>query len=131
MKITKTEADNIMRMFESIDSDNGYIAFKALEQYDFENDNLGYLIYFYKYGKYDKTEWETNCKPLYMILEKYINMNEPLTYAKGLSVMIKNECDKDVIELFLERHVKDLATMLSTMGYPLDKMEFTLKLKDE
>jgi len=131
MKITRTEAENIMKMFESNDNDNGYLAFKALEQYDFQNENLGYLIYFYKYGKYDKTEWENNCKPLYVLLEKYADMSEPLTYAKALNIMITNNCDKEVIELFLERHVKDLVTMLSTMGYPLDKMEFTLKLKDE
>jgi hypothetical protein len=66
-----------------------------------------------------------------VLLEKYADMSEPLTYAKALNIMITNSCDKEVIELFLERHVKDLVTMLSTMGYPLDKMEFTLKLKDE
>lgn len=131
MNLNKSEAENIMRMFESTDKDNGYIAFKALEQYDFNNSNLGYLIYFYKYGKYDKTEWEQNCNLLYKILESKTDMEQPLTYAKGLSIMIENNCDKEVIELFLERHVKDLTTMLSSMGYPLEKMEFTLKLKDE
>ena len=58
------------------------------------------------------------------------SIDKQLLY-KVLPFVKCTECDKDVIELFLERHVKDLATMLSTMGYPLDKMEFTLKLKDE
>jgi hypothetical protein len=58
-------------------------------------------------------------------------MEQPLTYAKALAIMIENKNKNEIVSMFLERHVKQLASMLDTMGYPVDKLDINIKLKDE
>jgi hypothetical protein len=129
MKINKQEAENILNMMLSTDQDNGYMAFKAIEAHSFTKNNFGYLIYFYKFSKYTVDEWEKNAPKAHKILSTYFNLKEPLTYAKGLATMISEKNDKEIIELFLSRHVKELSNMLESMGYPIDKLDFNLTLK--
>lgn len=129
MELNKQEAENILNMLLSEDQDNGYLACKAIEAYKFNDENIGYLIYFYKFSKYDKDYWLTNAPKAYKLLSKLFKLDEPLTYAKGITTMIAQKNSKEVIELFLEKHVKELSYMLETMGYPIDKLDFQLTLK--
>ena len=60
MTITKHEAESIMSMLNSKDEENGYLAFKAIEAHDFsEPADIGYLIYFYKFSRYEMSVWQT------------------------------------------------------------------------
>jgi hypothetical protein len=129
MKINKQEAENILNMMLSTDQENGYIAFKAIEAHSFTKNDFGYLIYFYKFSKQSADEWKKNAPKAYKALSNYFNLSEPLTYAKGLATMISQKNDKEIIELFLSKHVKELSNMLESMGYPIDKLDFNLTLK--
>lgn len=134
MKITKAEAENIMNMLSSTDKENGYLAFKAIEAHDFDTkDDSGYLIYFYKFSKFTMDEWLENAPVACAILSKLFTLynvsSGPLTYSRALTIMAEQGVCKDSIELFLERHVKDLTNSLEALGYPMDKLDFTVKLK--
>ena len=135
MKITKHEAESIMSMLNSKDEENGYLAFKAIEAHDFsEPADIGYLIYFYKFSRYEMSVWHTQAPSVSDRILKVFDENNlnktPLSYATALTVMVRNKVSKDSIELYLERHVKDLTNSLETLGYPIDKLDFQLKLKE-
>lgn len=129
MKLNKQEAENILNMMLSQDEENGYMAFKAIEAHTFTKNDFGYLIYFYKFSKYTASDWEKNAPKAFKVLSSHFNLNQPLTYATGLATMISEKNEKEIIELFLSRHVKELSNMLESMGYPIDKLDFQLTLK--
>ena len=131
MILNKQEAENLLIMLTSDDKDNAYIAFQAINAYKFKKDEIGYLAYLYKFGKPDKSQWEEHSPTAYKQLKKYFNMEQPLTYARALATMIENKNKNEIVSMFLERHVKQLASMLDTMGYPVDKLDINIKLKDE
>jgi hypothetical protein len=129
MILNREEASNILKMLQSEDQDNMTIAFQAIDAHTFSTKEIGYLIYFYKFSKYDKAAWENHAPKSYKILDKFVNMNEPLTYGKGLTIMIEKKTKPEIIELFLEGHVAELTKMLGTMGYPVESLEININLK--
>lgn len=131
MKINKQEVENILNMMNSADGDNAYVAFKALEAYDFSGSEFGYLVYLYKFGKLSKEEWSKNAESAYKVLTVYFDLSRPVTYAEGLSTLIENKCEKDLIDMYLKRHVQDLTNTLGGMGYPIDSLNFNITLKSE
>jgi hypothetical protein len=131
MKITKHEAENMMNMLTSVDEDNGYLALKAVETFDYEEGTEGYLIYFFKFSRYSVEEWKKEAPKAYEILNSLIlNIDSPLTYSSALTYMINKKACKDSIELYIERHVKDLTQTLERLGYPIDKLNFNISLKE-
>ena len=44
--------------------------------------------------------------------------------------MGKNNASKESIELFLEFFIEDITYFLEDMGYPMEKLELNIKLKD-
>lgn len=130
MELTRTEADNIMNMLSSDDKENGYLAFKAIEAHQFTDKNIGYLVYFYKFSKYSHLEWKENAPNAYGLLKGLFDLDKVVTYAEGLDVMIKTNVDKEIIDMYLQRHVQDLIEMLKAMGYPTDKVQLNMTLQD-
>jgi hypothetical protein len=130
MKISKEEAESVMNMLLSTDKDNATIAFAAVEAFDFNADNIGYLIYFFKFSKFSLNDWEQNSPKSSSKLRKFVEVDKPLTYAKAINLMIDFKTSKDAIELTLNRHVKELTKMLESMGYPTEKMVIDIKLKE-
>jgi hypothetical protein len=131
MKITQEEAENVMNMLLSPDTDNAYLAFQSIEAYDFDKDNMGYLLYFFKFSKYPLDKWEENSPKSAGILKNFVEIDKPLTYAKAIQWMIEYKTDLGAIELTLKRHVKELTDMLKSMGYPTEKLVIDIKLKTE
>lgn len=130
MKINQEEAENVMNMLLSQDKDNAVIAFAAIENFKFNSDNVGYLLYFYKFSKFSLDDWSKNAPKSTHILKKFVEVDKPLTYAKVLMHMIDLKTCIEAIELTLNRHVKELTGMLSSMGYPTDKLDINIKLKN-
>ena len=130
MKLNQEEAENIMNMLLSQDKDNSTIAFAAIEAFEFNSDNVGYLLYFYKFSKFSLDIWENNSPKAIHVLKKFVEIDKPLTYAKVLQHMMDLKTCIEAIELTLNRHVKELTGMLSSMGYPTDKLDINIKLKN-
>ncbi len=130
MNLNKQEAENIMSMLLSVDKENSIVATAALEAFDFNGSDVGYLIYFYKFSKYDDGFWFENAPKSYKRLKETINVEKPLTTANAIKTMLSLQTNIDSIELMLNRHVVELRKMLESMGYPIEKLVLNLKLKE-
>jgi len=134
MILSKKEVKNLVSMMKSPDKENHYLVYKVLEDLDLEA-NLGEVLVIFRYGNYRLDEWEKDCKKVYdFMINKLHDYNggwdsKPTT-SDILSVLTKNNASKDSIELFLEYFMMNLGRMLDNMGYPTDKFELTIKLKD-
>jgi hypothetical protein len=135
MILSKNEVKNLVNMMKSSDKENHYLVYKVLEDLDLET-NLGEVLVIFRYGNYRLDEWEEDCAKVYdFIINKLHDYNggwdsKPTT-SDILSLLTKNNASKDSIELFLEYFMMNLGRMLDNMGYPTDKFELTVKLKDD
>ena len=134
MILSRKEVKNLVSMMKSPDKENNYLVYKVLEDLDLEA-NLGEILVIFRYGNYRLEEWEQHCKKVYdLIVNKLHDYNggwdsKPTT-SDILSLLTKNNASKDSIELFLEYFMMNLGRMLDNMGYPTDKFELTIKLKN-
>jgi hypothetical protein len=130
LKFDKEETKNLLNMLKSSDSENHTIAFQALENADLK-DYKGELIVLYKFSKLPKDTWQTEAPKSYKILNKAAALGDNnLTSGKCLSLMTSNGSSKDSIEMFLENFVFDMVGFLDQLGYPADKFDINIKLKD-
>ena len=131
MELNKQETENLISMLNSSDRDNYYVALKAIDAHDFDDKSVGFLLYLYKFSKSTHKIWQDEAPKTSKLLDKLLPgiSDAPLTYARALTVMIDKRVDTDAIEMFLERHVKELVGQLENMGYPTIKLDFNIKLK--
>jgi hypothetical protein len=135
MILTKHEVKNLIGMLKSPDKDNRLVAFKIIEDLDFKK-HVGEIMVMYKYGEYNLVSWEQDCKPAHEFIVKRIekfngDWENKLSSGEILSLMTANKSSKQSIELFLEYFIRDMTKMLDAMGYPTDKFELDIKLKED
>lgn len=129
MDFDKEQTRSIMMMLKSADADNHIIAFETLKNVDFKK-YIGELLVLYKFSGHKMEYWELNCENLAAKLKETIDC-ESLSSAATLSLITKHEGSKSSIELFMEFFIKDMTKMLESIGYPTDKFEINIKLKDD
>lgn len=128
MKLELDTVDNILSMLNSEDVENGFVAFRAIDSHKLTNKDLGILIYLYKFSKYNLDDWEKYAPTAHKILSD--NLTEStITYANALNLIIKKKAPKEVVDKFLERHVKDLTKTLTSIGYPTEDLEIKINYK--
>lgn len=135
MILTKEEVKNLIGMLRSPDKDNRLVAFKIIEDLDLKK-HVGEIMVMYKYGEYNLSSWEQDCKPVHEFIVKSIekfngDWEYKLSSGEILSLMTANKSSKQSIELFLEYFIGDITWMLDAMGYPTDKFELDIKLKED
>ena len=129
IKFDKEETKNLLNMLKSGDSENHTIAFQALQNAELK-DYKGELLVLYKYAKLSASTWEKESPKAYKTLSKQLISFDGLTSGKCLSIMTSNNCSKDSIELFLENFVVDMVGFLEQLGYPADKFNINIELKE-
>ena len=128
MIFDKEETRNLMMMLQSEDADNHTIAFESLKNVDF-NKYIGELLVLYKFGGHTLNNWQLNCKKAVTKLAKIVDQT-PLSSPKTLSLITQNKGSKASVELFMEFFIRDMSRMLESIGYPTDKFEIDIKIKD-
>ena len=128
MIFDKEETRNLMSMLQSEDTENHVIAFKSLSNVDF-NKYVGELLVLYKFANKDSKAWE-DAGTVGKKLLKLVDTDKSLTSPRTLSLITANKGSKASIELFMESFVRDMTRMLESIGYPTDKIEIDIKLKD-
>lgn len=129
MIFDKEETRNLMSMLQSEDKENHVIAFKSLSNVDF-NKYVGELLVLYKFAHKDSKAWE-DAGAVGKKLLKIINAGPgTLTSPRTLNLITANKGSKASIELFVESFVRDMTRMLESIGYPTDKIEIDIKLKE-
>lgn len=129
IKFDKEETKNLLNMLKSGDSENHTIAFQALENADLKNYK-GELLVLYKYAKLSASTWQKEAPKAHKILSKLTVSFDNLTSGKCLSIMTSDNASKDSIELFLENFVVDMVGFLEQLGYPADKFNINIELKE-
>jgi hypothetical protein len=129
MIFSKEETKNLIMMLKSEDADNHIIAFETLKNVDVKK-YIGELLVLYKFGGHTMENWMLNCKKTATkILD--VTKEDMLTSPKTLSMITKHKGSPASVELFMEFFVRDMTRMLSSIGYPTDKFDINIKLKDD
>ena len=127
--MTRDELKNLINMFQSSDTDNHIVAFHAIENSTL-NDNE--LVLLYKFSGQPFPQW---LKEVPNTAERITNVigDEAiaLSSARVLGIITNNKANKHVIETFLEFFIRDLTSMLGSIGYPMDKVDINVKIRDD
>lgn len=130
MSFNKEETKNLLQMLKA-GEDNAHIAFQSLENSDLSN-YFGELLVLFKHSKLGSKYWEENAPKCWELLGMHVSTSYvALTSGKCLSLLTEMQCSKVSIELFLENFVGDMVKTLDQLGYPTDKFEINISLKDE
>lgn len=129
MKLSKTELNNLISMFNSSDADNHVIAFQAIESSGLTAPEL---VVLYKYSKKDYSTWEKQAPKSYRVLIPIISEQiGALSSARVLGLLTTHRADKLLVELFIENFVRDLTSMLGQIGYDMNQISIDVKIKDD
>jgi hypothetical protein len=127
--MTRDELKNLINMFQSSDADNHIVAFHAIENSTLDNNEL---VLLYKFSGQPFPQW---LKEIPNTAEKITNVigDEAiaLSSARVLGIITNNKAAKHVIETFLEFFIRDLTSMLGSIGYPMDKVDINVKIRDD
>lgn len=131
VKFNKEETKNLLGMLKSTDKENHVVAFEALKNADLK-EYLGELLVLYKYSKIAASEWEKQCPEAWAVIKKHVDTSSPiaLTSGKCLSIMTDNKASRAGMELYLEHFVGDMVGFLEQLGYPADKFNINIELKE-
>ena len=132
MILNKQEIKNILSMLLSEDKENAIIAFSCLNNYA-SKKHLGELLVLYQFGRISAEEWEKECKKVFKLLKNVLKLDSKdyrLPSSTVFSALTSNKCSKESIELYLELFTNQLSNNLYNMGYPTDKLEINVKIKD-
>jgi hypothetical protein len=134
MVFDKEETKNLLNMLRSTDKENATVAFQALESVN-RTKYVGELIVLYKFGKTSMPTWEKEAPKCHVVLMKalssyYKNNGIELSTGACLSAMTASHASNQSIELFMELFTDSMIGFLGQMGYPADKFEINVKLKD-
>ena len=134
MIFDKVETKNLLNMLRSSDTENATLAFEDLKGVDIKK-YLGELIVLYKFGKKNMSIWQKQApkchKQLVKLIEPFIkDTGTELSTGSCLSAMTTNNASNQSIELFMELFTDSMIGFLGQMGYPADKFEINIKLKD-
>ena len=136
MILTKDEVKNLIGMLKSPDYENKILAYKVIDNLDFEK-SIGELMLMYRLGDYSLENWEQHSKLAHdFIMDKIENYNGDsstimISTGEMLSLMLINNASKDSIDLFLKFFTEEMTKTLKSMAYPMDKIEFNIKLKQD
>jgi hypothetical protein len=127
--MTRDELKNLINMFQSSDSENHVVAFHAIDNSILDDNEL---VLLYKFSGQSFPIWK---KEVPNTAERISNVIGDelisLSSARVLGIITKNKADKHVIETFLEFFIRDLTSMLGSLGYPMDKVDINVKIKDD
>jgi len=132
MILNKQEIKNILDMLLSEDKENAIIAFSCLNNYA-SKKHLGELLVLYQFGKTTAEVWEKECKKGFKIIKNALQLDSKdyrLPSSTVFSALTANKCSEESTELYLEFFTNQFSDHLYNMGYPTDKFEITVKLKD-
>jgi hypothetical protein len=136
MILTKDEVKNLIGMLKSPDYENKILAYKVIDNLDFEK-SIGEIMLMYRLGDYSLENWEQHSKLAHdFIMDKIENYNGDgsttmISTGEMLSLMLINNASKDSIDLFLKFFTEEMTKTLKSMNYPMDKIEFNIKLKQD
>jgi hypothetical protein len=132
MNFSKIEIKNILNMLLSQDKENSIIAFSCINNFSTKK-HLGELLVLYQFGRTPGLIWEENCKKGFKYIKKVLPFKSSdyrLPSSNVFNELVNNDCSKESVELYLELFTNDFSNHLYGMGYPTDKLDIQIKIKE-
>jgi len=129
--LTKESVRSVMDMYASTDKDNWLVANEIINNCDIEKSK-SWLVLLYAESNKDNSYWEENIpNVIYVIKGMGVYSEYKPTINNVLTTLINLNAEADVVDMFLQLHVETLKKSMKNWGYPVDKLNYSITLKDD
>ena len=129
--LNKESVKSVMDMYASKDKDNHLVANEIVNNCDTEKSKA-WLVLLYAESNKDNSYWEENIPNVIDVVRGMGVYSEyKPTVNNVLTTLIDLKAKADVVDLFLQLHVERLKKSMASWGYPVDKLNYSITLKDD
>jgi hypothetical protein len=129
--LNRESVRSIMDMYASTDNSNQLVANEIINNCDIEK-SLPWLVLIYAEFSRINDYWVDNMPNALKAVEKLQVYGEyKPTINSVLMTLLDLKAETDVVDLFLQLHVETLKRSMKNWGYPVDKLNFSITLKDD
>ena len=129
--LNRENVRSIMDMYASTDNSNQLVANEIINNCDIEK-SLPWLVLIYAEVSRINDYWVDNMPNALKAVEKLQVYGEyKPTINSVLMTLLDLKAETDVVDLFLQLHVETLKRSMKNWGYPVDKLNFSITLKDD
>jgi hypothetical protein len=129
--LNKESVRSVMDMYASTDKDNHLVANEIINNCDTEK-SLPWLVLIYAEISRINDYWIDNMPNALKAVEKlqvYGEYKPTVNYV--LMTLLDLKAEPDVLDMFLQMHVETLKKSMANWGYPVDKLNYSITLKDD
>ena len=129
--LNKESVRSILDMYKSTDNSNQLVANEIVNNCDTEK-SLPWLVLIYAEVGRNNDYWIENMPNALKAVEKLQVYGEyKPTVNNVLMTLLDLKPEANVIDLFLQVHVETLKKSMANWGYPVDKLNYSITLKDD
>ena len=128
--LTKESVKSVMDMYASTDKDNWLVANEIVNNCDIEK-SLPWLVLIYAESRQDNEYWTENKLNAFNAVKDLDVYGEyKPTINNVLMSLLDLKAEPVVLDVFLQMHVETLKKSMKNWGYPVDKLNYSITLKD-
>ena len=129
--LNRESVESIYEMYNSPDKENHVVANEILNNCDIDASE-GWLIIFYGMSLKTESYWRENIPNAFKkISELGIQSEYKLSAAQIVNTLITAAVEPEIMDYYLKIHVEELKTAMSNWGYPVNKLNYSITLKNE
>ena len=129
--LNRESVRSVMDMYASTDKDNHLVANEIINNCDIEK-SLPWLVLIYAETTHTNDYWTENApNAMKVIRELSVHGEYKPTINNVLMTLLDLKAEADVVDMFLQLHVETLKKSMKNWGYPVDKLNYSITLKDD
>lgn len=129
--LNKESVRSIMDMSTSKDVSNHLVATEIINNCDIEKSKA-WLVLLYSESNKDNSYWQEHIpNAINTIKDMGLYSEYKPTINNVLTTLLDLNAEPDVLDMFLQLHVESLKKTMSHWGYPVDKLNYSITLKND
>lgn len=129
--LNRESVRSVMDMYASTDKDNWLVANEIINNCDIEK-SLPWLVLIYAETTHTNDYLTENApNAMKVIRELSVHGEYKPTINNVLMTLLDLKAEADVVDMFLQLHVETLKKSMKNWGYPVDKLNYSITLKDD
>ena len=129
--LNRESVRSILDMYASTDNSNQLVANEIINNCDIEK-SLPWLVLIYAESRQENEYWkEHKLNAFNAIKDLDVYGDYKPTINNVLMSLLDLKAEPDVLDMFLQMHVETLKKSMANWGYPVDKLNFSITLKDD
>ena len=129
--LNRESVRSVMDMYASTDNSNHLVANEIVNNCDIEKSK-SWLVLLYAESNKDNNYWEENIPNVIDVIRGMGVYSEyKPTVNNVLTTLLNLTAESDVVDMFLQLHVETLKKSMKSWGYPVDKLNYSIRLKDD